>query len=376
MAAFDGITSPTITVQFNKSGIWTNVTTTDVLNIDIRRGRARNDQRDNPGKSILIFNNTSGIYDPDNTSVSSPWVVGGASILRDGLQMRIIATWSSVQYILFSGYLETTYVNQGFTPTVTMAFIDGISFIADTQAPALATMSFAETAATRVGRMLDYVGWPAGARSLSGSTNLLSTSQNKSCMEMIYQCADAIAGRFYISRSGVATLVPLADKFSRPTQLLFDDSGAVNTVDYQNLVTNPGTLYVVNSAVIGRAEKLQVTSKYNPSISSYGVATAYIDAPVFSDTSATNLALYESRKNATPTTYVELVEFNAMALGVLYPDFLATELSDQVSVKRTTYDGRPLDMNLVVEGMAHKITMDNWTVVYNTSTINPYSITI
>lgn len=376
MAAFDGVTSPVVTVQFLKSGTWTNVTTTDVLEINIRRGRVRANQRDNAGTTSIIFNNTSGIYDPDNTSVSSPWVVSGVSILRDGLQMRVVATWATVQYILFVGFLESNYVNQGFYPTATMVFVDGISYISDTQAPALATESFAETAAVRVGRMLDYANWPSGSRSITGSTNLLSTTQNQNCLQMIHQCVDSIAGRFYISRSGIATLVPLADKFSRPTQLLFDDSGAANTVTYQNLVTNPGTLYVVNRAIIGRNEKLQATSTYNPSVTAYGIATTTIYAPVFSDTSAANLALYESRKDATPTTYVELVEFNAMELGVLYPDFLATELSDQVSVKRTTYDGRPLDMNLVVEGMSHKITMNNWIVAYNTSTINPYSITI
>jgi hypothetical protein len=60
----------------------------------------------------------------------------------------------------------------------------------------------------------------------------------------------------------------------------------------------------------------------------------------------------------------------------LYPDFLATELADQVSVVRTTYDGRPNQWNLVVEGMAHTITQNNWLVSYTTSAINPYSITI
>ena len=378
MSAFDGVTTPSVAVQFLKSGTWTSVTTTDVVQIDIRRGRTRQSERDQAGISVVVFNNTSGYYDPDNTSGSNPWVVSGTNILRDGLQMRIVATINSTAYYLYYGFLEETKVNQGEAPSVSMTFVDGIAYIADAQAPALATSAFAESAATRVGRMLTYAGW-SGSTSLTGTVNLLATTQNRSCMALIYQAVDAIAGRFYISRSGVATLVPLADKFSRPTQLLFTDNQASNTVPYSQLFTNPGTYYVVNQAIVNRGEAKQYTSRYNPSVSAYGIAKTILDAPVATDSNAQNLALYESRKLATPLTYVERIEFNALAVGtygLLYPDFLATELSDQVSVVRTTYDGRTIQWNLVVEGMAHTITQNNWLCSYTTSAINPYSITI
>ena len=379
MTAFDGITSPAIAVQFLKSGTWTSATTTDVIQIDIRRGRTRQSERDQAGISVVVFNNTSGYYDPDNTSAGNPWVVSGTNILRDGLQMRIVATIGGTSYNLYYGFLEETKVNQGEAPSVSMTFVDGIAYIADAQAPALATAGFAETAATRVGRMLTYAGW-TGSTSLTGTVGMLATVQNRSCMALIYQAVDAIAGRFYISRSGVATLVPLADKFSRPTQLLFTDTQASNTVGYMQLLTNPGTYYVVNQAVVNRTNTTkQYTSRYNPSVSAYGIAKTVIDAPVATDSNAQNLALYESRKLATPDTYVERIDFNGLAVasfGALYPDFLATELADQVSVVRTTYDGRTIQWNLVVEGMAHTITQNNWLVSYTTSAINPYSITI
>ena len=376
MPAFDGVTSPSVNVQFLKSGTWTSVTTTDVLRIDIRRGRTRQNERDQTGVSTVVLNNFSGIYNPDSTSGSNPWVVGGVSILRDGLQMRIVATIGGTSYTLYYGFLEETRVDQSEAPGVTMTFVDGIAYIADVQAPALAAAANAETAATRVGRMLDIVGWPSGAsRSLTGTVGMLATVQNLSCMEMIYQAVDSIAGRFYISRNNVATLVPLANKFSRPTQLLFTDTTASNTVGYMQLFTNPGTYYVVNQAIVNRTNTTkQYTSRYNPSVSAYGIAKINFDAPVATDSNAQNLALYESRKLADPLTYVERIDFNALTVasrGALYPDFLSTELADQVSVIRSG-----LQFNLVVEGMAHTITQSNWMVSYTTSAINPYSITI
>jgi len=374
MTAFDGVTSPAVTIQFLMSGSFVTVATTDVISINIRRGRTRQSERDQSGTSVIVLNNFSGIYNPDATS--GTYVVGGVSILRDGLQMRIVATIGGTAYNLYYGFLETTRVDQGEAPAVTMTFVDGIAYIADAQAPALAAAANAETAATRVGRMLDIVGWPSGAsRSLTGSVGMLATVQNRSCMAMIYQAVDSIAGRFYISRDNVATLVPLANKFSRPTQLLFTDTGASNTVGYMELFTNPGTYYVVNQAVVdrGNANK-QYTSTYNISKNAYGIAKSIFDAPVATDSNAQNLALYESRKLADPLTYVERIDFNALALadyGALYPDFLATELGDQISVVRSG-----VQYNLVVEGMAFAIVQNNWMMSYTTSAINPYSITI
>lgn len=372
MTAFDGITSPAVTVQFLMSGSFVTVATTDVISINIRRGRTRQSERDLCGTSVIILNNFSGIYNPDATS--GTYVVSGVSILRDGLQMRIVATIGGVAYNLYYGFLEMTRVNQGIAPSVTMTFVDGIAYIADAQAPALAAAANAETAATRVGRMLTLAGW-TGSTSLTGSVGMLATVQNLSCMAMIYQAVDSIAGRFYISRDNVATLVPLSNKFSRPTQLLFSDTSASNTVGYMELFTNPGTYYVVNQAVISRTNTTkQYTSLYTPSSNAYGIAKKTFDAPVATDSNAQNLALYESRKLADPLTYVERIDFNALALGdygALYPDFLATELGDQVSVVRSG-----TQYNLVVEGMAFSIVQNNWMMSYTTSAINPYSITI
>ena len=370
MPNYTGVTSPTIAVQFYISSTWTSVTATDVLEINIRRGRKQYDVLAQAGISSIIFNNLGGTYDPDNSS--GPYY----GSLKAGLQMRIVATWSSTAYTLYQGFLETSIVNQGFYPTVTMNFVDGLGYIADAQAPILAALDYEETAASRVGRMLDYAGWSVSARSITGTNTMQKTIQGKSCLQMIYQAVNCIAGRFYISRSGVATMVALSDKFSRPTQLLFSDQNDAYSVEYRGLVVDPGTYYVVNQAVVDRGASATVTSTYNPSKNSYGLVSKRFDAPLLSETSGTNLALYESQQQATPETFAKQIDFSALNLDVLYPDFLSSEIGDQVSVKRLTYDNRNLQYNLVIEGMTHLITSDDWKVSFHTSPINPYSITI
>jgi hypothetical protein len=371
MSNYNGVIAPSIAVEFFVSSTWTAASSDDILEIYIRRGRQQYDSLNEAGTAGVIFNNLSGKYDPDNTS--SVW----SPNLKAGLQMRIRATWSATAYTIYQGFLETSSVNQGFYPTVTMNFVDGLGYIADATAPVLASLQFEETAATRVGRMLDYAGWPTGgARSLTGTVTLQKTVQGRSALTMINQAVNAIAGRFYISKSGVATLVPLANKFSRPTQLLFSDQNDANSVNYNGLVVDPGTYYVVNQAIVDRGAEARVSSTYNPSVTSYGIVSKTFDAPIKDSTNATNLALYESRQWADPATYAKQVDFSALYLNTLNPDFLNCEIGDQVSVKRLTYDNRSLSYNLVIEGMVHKITADDWRVTFHTSPINPYSITI
>lgn len=360
--------APTITVSFSNGGAFTNVSADVVLAVDIRRGRKHPNVFLDAGTAYIVLNNQSGDFDPSNTT--SPWY----GILVTGMQVKITANST----VIYAGFLENNAVNQGIYPTVSLTFVDGIAQIAKAIAPALATSAFSETAALRAARALDLAGWPGGAsRSLTGTTTMLATAQNMSCLEMLDQCAACIGGHFYISRTGVATLVPLADKFTRPTRLLFSDQGDANSVQYDGIVTNPGTDYVINEAIIFRGpQQSQKTARFNASVATYGLLSKKLDAPVFNETSAANLALYEARKDADAVVLAERIDFTAIGIGALATDLLETELQDLVQVKRLTYDGRPIVVNCVVEGLSHSITSDNWRISYFTSAVNPYTITI
>lgn len=376
MAAFNGTNAPTLSVQFYINGSWVTVTQTDVREISIKRGRSRADQKNDPGAATLIFDNVSGYYDPEYTGSSSPYVVSGVNQLKAGVQCKIVATWSSTGYTLFVGYLETNTIDQGFFPTATMVFTDGIALLSKMYAQSLSAPDYSgETTSTRVGRMLTYANW-TGSTNLSGSVQMLPTTQGSSLQVLIEECVACEAGRFYISRDGVATFLPLSDKFSRPTRLLLSDTRATNTVEYDSIKATPGTYQVINEAIIERSGKSQRRSRHKPSTTAFGLKSVTVNAPILNDSDADNLALYLSRKDSSPMTLVETIGFSALALGSLYPDFLALEIGDQLTVERTTVDGRSLTLYVVVEGYNHHITQDDWRTDIMTSPMNPYSITI
>jgi len=218
--------APTLTVSFSNGGAYTAVSADLLLSVDIRRGRQYQNDFLESGTADVVLNNQSGAFDPSNTS--SPWY----GILIAGMQVKIQGNATTI----YTGYLENNEVNQGIYPTVSLTFVDGLAQIAKAIAPALATSAYSETAALRATRALDLASWTA-ARSLTGTTVMLKTKQNMSCLEMLEQCANCIGGRFYVSRTGTATLVPLSDKFTRPTQLLFSDQGDANSVGYDGIIT-------------------------------------------------------------------------------------------------------------------------------------------
>ncbi|CAB4178094.1 hypothetical protein UFOVP1462_32 [uncultured Caudovirales phage] len=360
--------APTITVAFGVNNVYTNVSADLVLQVEIRRGRQYQNDFLEAGTATVILNNQTGAFDPSNTSSAY------YSILVAGMQVRITANST----VIYTGVLEDNTVNQGIYPTVSLVFVDGMAQIAKAIAPALATSSFSETAALRATRALDLAGWPGGgSRSLTGTTTMLATAQGMSCLEMLEQAANCIGGRFYVSRTGVATLVPLSDKFTRPTQLLFSDQGDANSVQYDGLITNPGTDYVYNEAISYRGPgQTQYAATYSTSVSTYGLKSKRLDAPTATAASAQNLALYAARKDADAVVLAEQIDFTAIGIGALATDLLETELNDLVQVKRLTYDARNITIDCVVEGLAHSITSDNWRVSIFTSVVDPYTITI
>jgi hypothetical protein len=378
MSAFDGSNGPTLKVQFWNGSAFADVTTTDLRSVDLMRGRTRADQKISAGTMTIVLDNRSGNYDPDN--LSGTWVSGGVSLLRAGLRARLVATWSSTAYIMFDGYLETPDADVNFDAFSTMIFTDAIASFAKVTIPALNDYYYnGETTTTRMGRLLNYANWPSGSswRSLTGSVTLQATAQGANMMDMVDQCVQAEGGAFYISRSGVATFLNLQHKFSRPTMLLLDDSPSSTTIEYYNLKTTAGTLQLVNDATVNRGKLKQKTARYAPSVTKYGqVRKVAVDAPILVDNVASKLALYLARKDGDPKTTVSQVSFTALALDVLYPDFLSIELMDQLTVNRVTVDGRSLSMNLVLEGAHHVITPENWDVTYYTSPMNPYRVTL
>jgi hypothetical protein len=355
------------TAPLGPNPAWTALPITDVRTIATRRGRPRADQPSDAGTMTVEFDNLSGFYDPDNTSVSNPYAVGGVSWFRAGLPARLIATWNSIDYPLFKGTMEDPIADLSASPMATFTFADGI---AAASADLTGFNVHVETTGQRANRVLDLMGWPTADRNIIGSKGLLALGDAISATAVLEQCAAAEAGRFYVDASGVMRLCDLADALNRTVKMTLADDDSSGSVDYETLATSPGVKYIVNVATVDNGTYSSTVTN-TQSIAKTRIRRAVNrTVPLSSNTDIDNLATYLATHLSTATTRVEQVEIEALGIGAAWPGLLSTDLADRVRTKRTGVNGMGLDVTLTVEGLDHTITVGSWRVALSTAPID------
>jgi len=384
MTLYDGSNAPTITVEFDTSKIgsfvlgisqlggtdvltaggagttWTAIPTTDIRSISIRRGRTREDQANQPGSLTLTLDNRSYNYDPDNSASTFIW--NGYSILSAGMGVRVSATWSGTTYVIYRGYLEQLDVDESLDPVATFQFTDALAWIGRLNVASVSSSYSGDTTATRVGRILDAIGWDASLRNLTGSRTMQPTTMGSSALSLSEQAARCEFGRFYADRQGNLVLLPYESTFTTPNRISLSDTRATGTIEYDTIATNPGAKYLVNTITIQQTSTASQTYADTTSIARYGVFAKSYDAPLLDDATAYTLATIIGDRYDLPKTRVDSVEFDALGVGTQWPSLLQTDLGDNVSVQRTTVDNRTRVFASLVESLNHDITPSNWRV--------------
>ena len=381
MALYDGSNAPTITVEIDVSKVgafvigvsviggtdklasgsvvWGALPSTDIRAVSLRRGRTREDQAVQPGALSLTLDNRSGNYDPDNSA--SPYYVGYFSILNRGLNVRVSATWSATTYVIYRGYLEQIDVDASLDPITTIQFTDALAYIATQTVPAITSSYSGDTTSTRLGRILDAIGWDASLRNISGSRTMQPTTFGDTALALGDQVSRCEFGRFYADRQGNITLLPYESTFSTPTRLAFSDTRATGTVEYDTIVTAPGAKYLVNQVTLQQTPSTSQTASDTTSQAIYGTFAKTYDAPLLVDATASALASLMVNRYSLPKTRVDRVEFDAIGIGSSsWVQLLQTDLGDNMTVTRTTVDGRTRTFTSLVESISFDLTPNNY----------------
>jgi len=388
MTLYDGSNAPTVTVEFDTSKlgyfvlgvspiggtdvlgettiVWSAIPTTDIRTLSIRRGRTREDQAVNPGVLTLVLENRTSNYDPDN--LNSPYTWDGYSLLSAGMGVRVSATWSGTTYVIYRGYLEQLDVDQSLDPIATFQFTDALAWIGKLKISEIASSYSGDTTSTRLGRILDAVNWDSSLRSISGSRTMQPTIFGDTALSLGDQVSRCEFGRFYADRLGRITLLPYESTFSTPTRLNFSDARTSETVEYDTIVTNPGAKYIINQVTINQTNTLSQTYSDTNSQGRFGIYQKSYDAPLLSDTDASNLAAIIAGRYSLPKTRVDHVEFDAIGLdSSVWSSLLQTDLGDNCTVQRTTVDSRTRIFTSLVESIEYDLTPYGWNVAMDLS---------
>lgn len=179
---------------FAASPSWTAVTT-DVRGLVIDRGRASIRSVFDAGTARFTLSNAAGDYSPNNTG--SPH----AGNMNIGTPVRIQAVHNVTTFDLFRGHVASWPVlnEQNTDLTVELFCTDNLPLI---NLEELDDQVYAEeTTDTRIGNILDDVGWPAADRALdAGVTDAAGITETFA----VYIAAN-VAGTFTLTISGETT---------------------------------------------------------------------------------------------------------------------------------------------------------------------------
>lgn len=383
MALLDGTNAPTISVEFDfgwrsnfilgistlggsdtlgsQTGInWQAIASTDIRSISIRRGRTREDQTNQPGQLTLLLDNLSGNYDPDNPSSTYQYL--GYSTLTRGMGIRVKATYSGTTEIIYVGFVEQINTDISLDPTVTFIATDALAILAARSVPSIASQYSGDTTSIRIGRVLDQISWSTADRNLSGSRTMQPTIWGQSALALCEEAARCEFGRFYVSKSGAITLTPYENLKTTTLRYSLSDTRSSSTIEYDTIVSDPGSRFLVNQCVLTQATGLTQTYDEVASEGRFGTYTRLISAPLLDNSVAATMASYYAKRTAYPSTRIDRIEFDGIGAGSIWSSIIATDLGDRVNVARTTVDGRSLSYTNLIESLNYDITPNSWRV--------------
>jgi hypothetical protein len=171
------------------------------MSFSIERGRQHFLDRIEAGTVYLVLKNSSGNYWPNNAAGDYyPNVLPGKRI-------NIRATYSAVTYDLFTGFIESWEPGwlgasqKGATMRLTCS-----DLLSRLSAFNLNSAGYAEeVSGTRIGNMLDDLGWPAADRDLdTGQTTLQATGAlaNVNALDHLYTVQESEQGIVFIAGDG------------------------------------------------------------------------------------------------------------------------------------------------------------------------------
>jgi hypothetical protein len=353
--------------SYTPFSILTQIPTNDVKQINIRRGRTREDQQFQPGQLTLILDNRSGNYDPENPSstfVSST----GVQMLASGSGIRITATWGGTEYNLYSGYIESMDKDLSLAPTVTITCTDGLAKLGQVVSN-FGTLGIPDSYA--IDGILSSVDWNGGSSTHAYTTYYLGTvPNNTTALDMCSVIASQQLGRFFATPSGSVKFISGNHANSVPTtpMLLTDNRTVSNAIEYDEISVIGGEKYLLNTvnavSQVGAPASDYAVTKFNAtSVNRFGPHPVDVEYYLFYSADVDTAAQAYADHFATPAYRVDHVGFDALGLSsTTWVSILTSDLGSPVTVKRTPVYMSELTYSSIIEEFNHDITPTSWRV--------------
>lgn len=342
----------------------------DCSGVSIDRGRSDPLGHIQPARISFNLDNPTGLYSPWNTVDKN-----GADILAPVLGPDTPMQVATHLGPIVTGWVQSsTETDTGGESTVAVTATDALSFPADANGFEQASQGAGELAGARLARILDAAQVPALVdRSLgTGVVGMQATTLAKGALEESWLTADSDGGVFWCTPAGVLRYVDPngleAPEFTEP---------AAHFVDAANEDT--GTLCPIGFTVANtRANIKNVVSVARAGGTAAVVADPASVARHGARTTQRHDLIHQSDDHSARLARLMLARLAGADLTLSPIDGVATDdddwfdlahhldLGHRVELTRSRW-GQTLRALATVDGIAHSITLDQWTVTIRCS---------
>ena len=350
---------------------WTDVTADVLIDpalsgspITIRRGRQSELGRIEAGAISLTLDNRSRQYDPEYAS--SPYYPNVRPLTRCRLRARwpTGGTW----YSLFTGYVSawTPAYTGGQLAVVRVSASDAMNAIAR------ATVSYTgnEYINWAILSVLTLIGWPSADWVYDGAQSQVPTGSylNQNPLQLIQSLIDAENGLFFIQGDGKARFQDRQWRIRNSTSLGTFGSG-VGELPYVDASMSYDETLIYNDIQVTRSGGALQEAIDTASQASYGPRVLSKPGILLgSDTEALGLAQWLLLRYSTPALRVPQIVLNGeLAPATLWPQLLARDISDKITVKVRPPGGGTITKDARIESVAHTIGLDSWLTTWQLS---------
>ena len=343
-----------------------------VDSITTQRGRNASADQFQSGNLTMRIVDQNGDFNPQNTT--GPYY----GLLNPMRKVQISATYLGVTYTLFSGFITgyntTTPKYVGDVVYTTITAVDAMRLLTNALVTTVTGAVAGEDTGTRIGRVLDTIGWPTSMRSIAtGQTTVQADPGTaRSALAACQTLEITEYGAFYIDPNGIVTFKNRSYCTSSPngTPVYFNDNGT--NISYFNAFWVLNDAQVVNQASITATGLAAQTATNSASIAKYFVHS-YTQTDLLMQTTAealnNALAYVASRAETT-------IRCDAITLDLYTNDYttgtvaaLDLDYFDPISVTTTqpaVVGTSSITKNLQVFGVQHQITPNSWKTTFTT----------
>ncbi len=335
---------------------WTDITN-DVRRIRIKRGRNHWLDRMEAGTARLELLNKHGNYWPLNT--------GGAYYpnVVPGKRINIYATYDSTDYDIYTGFIEDwnpdwMVKQSGLVPIVLPECADLINNLANYDLNSAGEAE--ELSGTRVGNILDELGWPAVPRDLdAGQSTMQATGAlaDTNAMEHLFLVQRSELGIIYQAPDGDIQFEDRHHRLKSPhtvSQATFGDDAGENF--YHGMEPRYGADSIRNDIRITREGGAQQSSTDTSSQDSYGKRSLRRTGLLMTtNNEAQDQADYMKKRFKDPVLRARTLRvIGERDPGNLWPKLLGYDISERITLRRNEAS---LDQGYHIEGIEHDIDL-------------------